>query len=443
MSQFKNVLQSSRIPKKGQDIIQRFPHSKHLVVLHRGRIFSFEALDSEGNLREPSYYLSVINSILQQGEQGSKSQGIGALTSTDRDSWTIARERLVELGNGAVLEVIDSAIIALCLDDWEHNEESPERAVAELCCGSDPRNRWFDKSVSMIFSNNGLLGINFEHAWGDGVAVMRLCNEVIEDSLQNNFDFSVSEKTPQSSPPVKELFFNIDESIIAAIESARNDHLSRLDQVEFKGFLRPGFGKKQCKNAKIGPDAVMQLGFQLANLYRSGSFAPTYESCSTAAFRHGRTETVRPLTQEMRVCAQAFYEGKESRQGLLKLLQECSKAHSEMTKLAAQGKGWDRHFFALKLLAQEDGGQLSNIFVDEAYHDVNQIVLSTSTLSSANFGVGGFCPVTSKGFGLGYQIRDEDLGSFVSVFKQHNQASDMTQALEMAFSKIATAAIES
>ena len=77
-----------------------------------------------------------------------------------------------------MLEEIDSAIITLCLDDWEHNEESPERAVAELCCGSDPRNRWFDKSVSMIFSNNGLLGINFEHAWGDGVAVMRLCNEV-------------------------------------------------------------------------------------------------------------------------------------------------------------------------------------------------------------------------------------------------------------------------
>ena len=69
---------------------------------------------------------------------------------------------------------------------------------------------------------------------------------------------------------------------MGAVETARNDHLSRLDQVEFKGFLRPGFGKKQCKKAKIGPDAVMQLGFQLANLYRSGSFVPTYESCSTA-----------------------------------------------------------------------------------------------------------------------------------------------------------------
>ena len=109
------------------------------------------------------------------------------------------------------------------------------------------------------------------------------------------------------------------------------------------------------------------------------------------AFRHGRTETVRPLTQEMRVCAQAFYEGKEARQELLKLLQECSKAHTELTKLAAQGKGWDRHLFALKLLAQEEGEQLPNLFVDEAYQEVNQIVLSTSTLSSANFGVGGEC----------------------------------------------------
>ena len=109
-------------------------------------------------------------------------------------SITVARERLVALGNGALLEEIDSAIVTLCLDDWEHNEECPERAVAELCCGSDPRNRWFDKSVSMIFSNNGLLGINFEHAWGDGVAVMRLCNEVIAITISFFFLF----KYPQN-----------------------------------------------------------------------------------------------------------------------------------------------------------------------------------------------------------------------------------------------------
>ena len=37
-----------------------------------------------------------------------------------------------------------------------------------------------------------------------------------------------------------------------------------------------------------------------------GSFAATYESCSTAIYRQGRTETVRPLTREAAEVAEAF-----------------------------------------------------------------------------------------------------------------------------------------
>ena len=37
-----------------------------------------------------------------------------------------------------------------------------------------------------------------------------------------------------------------------------------------------------------------------------GSFATTYESCSTAIYRKGRTETVRPLTKEAAEVAEAF-----------------------------------------------------------------------------------------------------------------------------------------
>ena len=188
----------------------------------------------------------------------------------------------------------------------------------------------------------------------------------------------------------------------------------------------------------MGPDAVMQLGFQLANLHLSGKFDPTYESCSTAAFKHGRTETVRPLTKEMRACALALYEGKASKSTLRELLRDCSKAHTEMTKLAATGQGWDRHLFALKLLATESGA-VPDLFNDEAYQLVNSIKISTSTLSSNNFGVGGFCPVTPTGYGLGYQIRDEDLGAVVSVFKEHNKTSDMTGAMEKAYDSIAAA----
>ena len=165
MSQFSNVLNSTRLPLEGKDAIQSFADSKHLVILHKGRLFSFDGLDENGDLMEPGYYLSAIHSILHEKDH-IKSQDIGALTSLDRDKWTNVRKRLVELGNAEKLREIDSAIITICLDSWDFNEENPEQVVSELCCGSEPSNRWFDKAVSMIFSRNGLLGINFEHAWG-------------------------------------------------------------------------------------------------------------------------------------------------------------------------------------------------------------------------------------------------------------------------------------
>ena len=42
----------------------------------------------------------------------------------------------------------------------------------------DGKNRWFDKSFTLIFLPDGRMALNFEHSWGDGVAVLRYCNEV-------------------------------------------------------------------------------------------------------------------------------------------------------------------------------------------------------------------------------------------------------------------------
>ena len=40
------------------------------------------------------------------------------------------------------------------------------------------RNRWFEKSFHVVVAANGKAGINWEHAWGDGVAVLRFFEEV-------------------------------------------------------------------------------------------------------------------------------------------------------------------------------------------------------------------------------------------------------------------------
>ena len=109
---------------------------------------------------------------------------------------------------------------------------------------------------------------------------------------------------------------------------------------KFKYFILDGFGRADCKKVGIGPDSVMQLAIQIAHHRLYGSFAPTYESCSTAAFKHGRTETLRPLTMEMRELAKQMNrtKNKSSNEELIQLFKKCSKKHVELTKNGLFGK---------------------------------------------------------------------------------------------------------
>lgn len=42
--------------------------------------------------------------------------------------------------------------------------------------------RWFDKSFTLIVCADGTSGLNFEHSWGDGVAVLRYFQDISKDT---------------------------------------------------------------------------------------------------------------------------------------------------------------------------------------------------------------------------------------------------------------------
>ena len=60
----------------------------------------------------------------------------------------------------------------------------------------------------------------------------------------------------------------------------------------------PHFGRQAIKECKCSPDAFLQLAMQMAGYKNLGKFSLTYESAMTRLFREGRTETVRPVTEE-------------------------------------------------------------------------------------------------------------------------------------------------
>lgn len=47
--------------------------------------------------------------------------------------------------------------------------------------------RWFDKSFQLIVSKQGTAAVNFEHSWGDGVAVLRYFRELYKETTTSPF----------------------------------------------------------------------------------------------------------------------------------------------------------------------------------------------------------------------------------------------------------------
>ena len=98
--------------------------ANHVIVLYRGRFYTLDVLMSEGSktrhVRDVHDILSDIISIKKDADKkGDTTLPIAALSNYDRDSWTEARKELLDLGNDYALNLIDSAMFCLTLDDFE------------------------------------------------------------------------------------------------------------------------------------------------------------------------------------------------------------------------------------------------------------------------------------------------------------------------------------
>ncbi|XP_072752082.1 carnitine O-palmitoyltransferase 2, mitochondrial isoform X2 [Anoplolepis gracilipes] len=436
MSQYKNLFNTTRIPKLEKDVIFQDSSAKHLVVLRKGHFYAFDVLDANDSIRSPREIAACLKAVLEDDRPPNK-HPVGVLTTSERDQWAQARSHLIETGNQEILKKIDSALFVMILDDEVIGTEKSKLLRSYL--HADGTNRWFDKSFTLIVTKDSYSGINFEHSWGDGVAILRYFQDIKADvSKKPRFHPNEVDELAKESVNIERLQFSIDaksESIINQQKAKYQDWINRLyvDHVIYEEF-----GKNQCKKLGVSPDAVMQLAFQLALYTLEDRVVPTYESCSTAAYKHGRTETIRPCTLETKeICiAMTRKQTKFSKTDIKRMILECSKVHNVLTKEAVMGQGFDRHLFALRNMSEKSGSTKPIIFQDPAYDALNYNILSTSTLSSPVVLAGGFGPVVSDGYGIAYMIQDERLGVVVTSYEGSRNANKYIQTLEHAFKSI-------
>jgi carnitine O-palmitoyltransferase 2 len=298
------------------------------------------------------------------------------------------------------------------------------------------KNRWYDKSLSVIVDKSGTAGINFEHSWGDGVAVLRYFNEIYKDISNNPFVHPSTKKNLSVESTVKHLQFDIDDKAQNDIAKAIECHQQIIDSIDMNFLRYNQLNKVECKKYKVSPDSIMQLSFQLGYYKQYQKFVGSYESCSTSAFRHGRTETMRPCTSETKAFVEAIESStnRPSNKELRAMLDKCSAKHNQLTKEAAMGQGFDRHLFALKTAAERIR-ILDNfdLFKDPAYAKINHNIISTSTLSSSALLAGGFGAVVKNGYGIGYNIQDDLLGCVVANYNTETNGKEFVDCLKQSY----------
>eukprot|EP00162_Nutomonas_longa_P006293 comp16869_c0_seq1/m.27530 comp16869_c0_seq1/g.27530 ORF comp16869_c0_seq1/g.27530 comp16869_c0_seq1/m.27530 type:complete len:659 (+) comp16869_c0_seq1:3-1979(+) len=432
MSQYASLFNTTRIPKKGCDELQS-ARQGNVIVLHKNRFFSIDALKKDGDPLPIAAIESQIRAILDSKTEALPlSDAVGLLTTENRDTWAEAREELVKLGNQEVFDAIDGALFVMCLDS-----ESVDGHVniGKHMLHSNGQNRWFDKSFSLIVTANAKCALNFEHSWGDGVAVVRFMQDMYADSVR-----PIPEVEPVKYPAPRELQFKLNDSVRQKITQASKRFLAQAESISLSVRQYTKWGRERLKQYKVSPDGIAQLSFQLGYRRMFGKTVSTYESASTAAYLHGRTECLRSATPESYAYVLRHLE-KAPAGELNDLLDKVMKKHSWWTVAAATGKGIDRHLFALRKIAEEEIAagkrkQLPDIFLDPIYARMGHNILSTSTLQVPILSGGGFGPVVADGFGIGYMVRDNDFGFVVSSYGGKQDTEVFVDSVEKSLNEL-------
>ena len=414
MVQFKRLFSTTRIP--GQDIdrlrspvLPTDPPSaaeKHIVVLHNGHIFALDVLDDPAKPRSIGAIEAELAHILSLGaEKVAADQAVGVLTTMNRDKWAQARYTLLQIDpqNKASLDTIESALFALCLDDFSP-DTLDERFRAIL--HGNGRDRWFDKSFQFIVGKNGTWGANGEHSWLDGYPVHRLIRFIYDESTR--LPKSIKRSGNSSDTRARKLDFHLDDRMRRIISTAAKDFRHAIESTATTVLAFQDFGKEHIKSFRISPDAFVQLALQVATVKCFGRCKSVYESASTRRYQNGRTETLRSVSAESHRFVADMLSPTCDTQTQSDSLRTAAAKHIARMKECMAGKGVERHLFGLLSIYKRFGKKLGIYAEPDIFGDIGWRTLSHNALSTTSnpdpHGVvlSGFGPAVDEGFGICY-----------------------------------------
>ncbi|XP_057381809.1 carnitine O-acetyltransferase-like [Daphnia carinata] len=420
MSQYTKVFNGCRIPGLKTDTIRHALDSNHIIVVHNNQFFKLVVYKENGQVLDDRDILDGLNCVTDKSN--GPSAGVGFLTTESRNVWGIAHEELnKDPVNRASLKAIEDSIFVMCLDKpskIEDNATISTRMALQLLHGygsaNNSGNRWFDKTLQLIVSEDGVNGLCYEHSPTEGPPIANLADFIVNYTQEKALDGDEL----HLSPDCERLTFNLTPALEETVKLAKRNVDLLVQDVQMNSFSFDKFGKEDIKALKLSPDSFIQIAIQMAFIRLHGHPAAHYESASTRKFHGGRTETIRSCLPEIVDFANLHLE-KNRPQEKYRALQAAVNAHKRYVGMAINGQAIDRHLLGLKKLAIENGIDIPSLFLDPGYPISNNWRLSTSQVAAVNDMVMCYGPVTPDGYGCCYNPRRDAINFAVSAFNSN------------------------
>jgi hypothetical protein len=368
---------------------------------------------------------------------------VSVLTSENRTKWAKARNHIMELDatNRQSLDLVERALFCIALDE---SAASSYDEIARNCLLGDGRNRWYDKPFTLIIHENGRGGINGEHTWADALVVVRAfdyCIRYVNENFKAKFA-DRSKLVPTKNVRPQRLKWVLDHTAHTAIEVAsaavgKLIHASDIATLQFHHF-----GSSFLKRYKLTPDFFMQQAIQLAH-YKMHKHVPAiYETAHTRLFYHGRTETIRSLTNDSLAFVKTM-ESDASESAKWDALLKAIGTHKDTLIQSLMAQGVDRHMMGLYIVSEMSGiSPRPSIFSDKAYELSKKYLISTSNISGgpgASPIWGGFSAMYNEGYGICYALQDDRINVSITCYHvcKETSAAEFKRTLELALLEMA------
>jgi carnitine O-acetyltransferase len=424
MVQNKFLFSSTRIPGVRQDTV-RAPYTeewpgpseaRHVVVFFRGGMFRLDVLGPDGVPHSLDEIEAGLRAVLKTDPSGADTS-VGHLTTMARAEWAAARESLLACHprNADALDDVETALFCVALEDFAPADV--QDACDQLLYG-DRGNRWFDKAVSFVVFADGRAGINVEHCELDGTTILTFTDALLNTPAEEQSRLSGARS--QGLPALEPIVFELDDALREQARAAADAFAAYGESTATSTLSFTDFGSGAAKVLGVSPDAFVQAAYQLAHQRAKGHLGATYESIATRQYRHGRTEAMRVVTDEMVAFVAAMEDPAADADARRAAFGAATEAHVARAKACQAGRAPEQHLWELELIQRRRGAELGvteqpALYRTPGWSIMRDDYLSTSSAPSVNIQYFGFGSTSSQCIGVAYVLLPERFNLYLST----------------------------